>query len=71
MCAEHKGEHLSFPCVSQATHPAITSEQTNLFQSIVPPYKSWSPECVWKYTEHNLSFLINLPATHTVQKWNT
>lgn len=24
------------------------------------------PECVWKYTEHNLSFLIKLPATHSV-----
>lgn len=73
MCAEHKGEHLSFPCVPQAAQPAVTSERSNLFHSIVPSYKSWSPECV------RLSVCENIPNTtyqsnqpnHTATHTNT
>lgn len=37
VCAEHKGEHLSFLFPGLHT---LSSERTNLFQSIVPSNKS-------------------------------
>lgn len=63
-----RGSTYPFPAVPLAVQPAITWERSNLFQSIVPSYKSWSPKCVCMSVcehilKHKLSFLINLP-TH-------